>query len=193
MVRVSVEAEIEKSTKYLTDYEKSVIPKAINRALNRTGTNVRTTVNRHISKESGLKVGKIKERTTLTKSTVHRPIIEIRALRSDTNIIEFVTPGRKKVGGFKNKAGVTANPWRNRQEFAGTFIVVGRYSGKLIVVKRKRSAGRGKGWSTSVYGPSIHKEFARPAALSLFRQTAIERFKVNWDADLKYYLSRLKQ
>ena len=188
MVAVSLEADIEKATRQLTQIERKVIPRAVTRALNRTGGNVRTAVNRHISKETGLTVGKVKQRTTLRKATFRNPAITITAKRSDTNIIEFVTPGRRRIGAFSKQRGVTAKPWRRSQFYKGAFIVFGKYSRKLIVVGRKRNSRRA---ARSFYGPSIHREFIRPKAHTLFVFTARQRFGVNFAADLKYYLSRI--
>ena len=190
MVAIRLEADIDRATRYLEGIERKVIPRAINRALNRTGTNVRTVVTRHISKETGLTIGKLKERTTLSRSTFRRPVISITAKRSDTNIIEFVTKARRRVGAFDKQAGVTARPWRRKQFFRGTFIVHGKYSNKLIVVRRAKGTRKA---SASIFGPSIHREFIKPRAHTLFVTTARERFLVNFNRDLKYYLSRLKK
>jgi hypothetical protein len=190
MVAIRLEADIERATRYLKGIERKVIPRAINRALNRTGTNVRTVVTRHISKETGLTIGKIKQRTTLSRATFSRPVISITAKRSDTNIIEFVTKARRRIGAFDKQGGVTARPWRRPQFFKGAFIVHGKYSNKLIVVGRKKTSRKA---ARSFFGPSIHREFIKPKAHNLFIATAHERFLINFNRDLKNLLSRQRR
>jgi len=191
MIDLSVKADLKAATRYLYDYERRVIPRATNRSINTTARNVQTAINRHIAKETGLKAGEVKAATSITKSTFSTLRAIVKGRRRPYNLFRFLQPRNRSFlpGAFANQRGVKANPWRKSRIFKGTFIIRGSGHGRPIVVKR---TGRNRYPLKAVYGPSIHSEFNRPAARALMNSTARTRFRINFERDLKYYISRLR-
>ena len=190
MINVDIEAEVKAAEKKLYNYEKRAIPRAVNRSLNTTAKNVQTTITRHIAKRTGLKVGEVKESTTLTKSTFLTLTASLTGRRRAYNLRRFLQPRTRShlPGAFAHRPGVKANPWRKSRIFKGTFIIRGRGHGKPIVVAR---TSKNRYPLKGIYGPSIHVEFGKPRARRIMIVTSKRRFAINFKRDLQYYVQRV--
>ena len=181
--------DIEGATKYLKAWERKVIPRATNRALNTTARNVHATIKRYISKITGLKVGFVAAGITIHKSSFATLRAEVVGRGRAVNMIRFVSPGKRAVGAFSKQLGVKANAWRTSRTYHGAFIIRGRGHGRLIVVAR---TDKTRYPLKGISGPSIRVEMHRPPATRLMVTTAIERFKINFERDVRYYISRIR-
>ena len=188
MAILDMRVEIKEATRYLKDYERKVITRATNRAINTTARNVHTEIKRYISKVTGLKVGFVGKCISVHKSSFGTLRAEIVGRGRAVNLIRFVSAGKRAVGAFSKQLGVKANAWRTPRTYHGAFIVRGRGHGRLIVVAR---TGKTRYPLKGIQGPSIRVEMHRPAATRLMSTTAIKRFHINFDRDLRYYTSRL--
>ncbi len=186
-MQIDVRADIAAAEKRLYQFEKRVIPKATNSALNKTARNVLTQARRRLSQIIGLPQKEIKPYTGYRKSTFLTLRAVVYGRRRAFNMIRFVAPSKRVPGAFAKQKGVRARPWRRPQVLEGAFIIRGRTSGKPIVVTRK---GKARFPVKSVYGPSLHVEFNRPAMRRFQSVIARRRFRVNFNRDLKYYISR---
>ena len=187
-ITLDMRIDIKEATKYLKDYERKVITRATNRAINTTARNVHTEIKRYISKITGLKVGFVGKGISVHKSSFGTLRAEIVGRGRAVNLIRFVSAGKRAVGAFSKQLGVRANAWRTMKTYHGAFIIRGRGHGRLIVVARTdktRYPIRG------LPGPSVRIEMHRPPARRLMVTTAIERFKINFERDLRYYIQRV--
>ncbi len=189
-VEISLEAEIEGYTKYLTKLQREAIPRSTNSALNKTAGNVRTAIARYIAQETGLKVGEVKREAIIIRSNFRTLRALVIGKGRAVTLRRFISPSKRRVGAFRNQDGVVANPWRRRRVHRGTFLIAGKNHGQVIPVKR---AGKGRKQLKALYGPSMRVEFGRPAAVELMRSTARARFKINFEHDLGRNLARLEQ
>lgn len=189
MIEISIEADVEAATKQLYRYEREIIPKAASSAINKTMTNTITAVNRYISRRTGLKIKELKaNQYRIRSSRFTLAAILVNHMRRPVNIIRFVTPGKRQPGAFRKQKGVSANPWKTRRLFEGAFIVMGRSGKPFVAVRtsRNRSGIRG------VHGPSLNKEIVRPGARQVIRATVNDRFRINFERDLNYFLLRAR-
>jgi len=190
MISVNLEADIKGATAKLTHIQRKIIPRVTNSAVNKTATNVATALNRHISEQTGLKIGDIKKGMSVRRSTFATLSAVITGRGRAVTLRRFVTPGKRKPGSFRKQRGVTANPWRKRRLFPDTFIIWGKAHGQALVAVRK---GHARKPIHILKGPSIRREMARPAARHLINTITRERFRINFERDLKHQLSRLRQ
>ena len=188
MAILDMRVDIKEATKYLKAWERKVIPRATNRALNTTARNVHTTIKRFIARITGLKVGFVGKGITIHKSSFATLRASIVGRGRAVNLRRFVSPAKLAIGGFRKQLGVKANAWRNPRIYKGTFIISGATHGRLIVVRRTT---RNRKPLVGVYGPSIRNEMHRPPATRLMVTTAIERFRINFERDLRYYIQRV--
>ncbi len=188
MVDISVQADIKEATRYLFNVEKRIIPRATNRAINKTAVTVKTKIQRHISQETGLTIGMVKAGIRLIKSNFSTLQAQRLGKGRAKNLLRFVTPGKRSPGAFSNQPGVKANAWREPKVYRGAFIIYGATHGKPIVVAR---TGKARNKLKGLPGPSIRKEFARQEALNLMDATTKERFRIEFERALTYYLERL--
>ena len=190
MINVSIEADIKQAAAKLTTVQRRIVPRATNSAINKTVRNVATALNRHISKETGLKIGDIKKGMNIRRSTFTTLSAVITGRGRAVTLRRFVSPGKRVPGAFRKQRGVTANPWRKRRLFPDTFIIWGRNHGQALVAVRKGTARRP---IHILKGPSIRQEMNRPASRRLMSATARDRFRVNFERELTYQLSRMRQ
>jgi hypothetical protein len=173
--------------------------------INRTIKTVESHVVRHIAKETGYKVSKVRESIYLTKSKASTLYAKVEARRraSATNLIEFVRKNRQKPtffrrryksnsksqgrkrGQFKYK-GVHANAWNEDKVYRGTFI--GRdKSGKLKVFRR---TGGNNSKVTLVSGPSIPSTFLQPDSVRDIERLANQRLPIEFDRAARHLIRK---
>lgn len=188
---LNVKADIKQAQRYLSKVEKVAVRKAAARALNRTAQQVRTQAIRDIAKETAIKQKNVRQAVRLSVKAKANSLHSIVEARGKTiNLIEFVTPARKKVGAFRKQKGVRARAWGKSKVYRGTFIGSGKNSGKLLVFSRT-----GKGRKSPIeakYGPSVPRTFVQNKIMQQIKTTAGKRWPINFAADLKFYLGKVK-
>jgi len=181
VIELSIDLDILDTQKHLHKVQKQVVNKAITRSLNRTLDQVRVVAARTIAKDMGMRVGAVKKR--LKKIRARRGKFEavIRPHHWTPNLIEF---GARQL----KKKGVSHKAWGKRSKTRGAFIGRGRTSGKRLVYSRtsdKRYPIK------ALYGPTLKNTFVKRRILKVMEQVAHGRWSRNFDADFKYYLSRV--
>jgi len=190
MTDIDIRAIVQETEKGLFKYERAAIPKATNRALNRTMGNVQTAIVRKLAEITALKQKEIKPGLKVTKSTFSTLNTKLIAFGRAPNLIRFVVASKQHVGAFKKQLGVRAGAWGSRNKlYKGAFIIRGKGHGKPIVVARE---GRERQPLKGLPGPSIRSEFNKPEQRALMERIGRDRFLINFQADLNFYVSRIK-
>lgn len=122
--------------------------KILYRALNRTGDQAFTAVKRVLSKETGLKIGRVARALNKRKAFTGRLAYEIVARGGFLKI----TAGN--FGARQVRRGVSHRAWGRRQTAQGAFIP----SGYSVAFKR---LGRERLPIRALYGPAIPREMVR--------------------------------
>lgn len=158
-MQLSVKSNVKDVLRDYKHLSKDIKEKAMVRAINHSATKANTQLVKLISAESGLKQKRIRAKIRKIKAGRNTLTAILKpTTRLNTNLIEWVTTSQAnrwlaRKPGKKPPKGVTANAWRSRRMYRGTFVIRGKFSGKPIVLKRK-----GKKTST-VYGPAVWSEF----------------------------------
>jgi len=182
MLDLSILLDTSSARQYVKKIQKQVVPKATVRSINRTLDQVNVRVARIIAKEMGMKVGAVKKRLKKIKATRGRFVAKLRPHHWTPNLIEF---GARSL---KNK-GVSHKAWGNRQKTRGAFIGKGRTSGKRLVYARTTE---NRYPIKALYGPTLRKTFIEDRIMKVMKMMAKGRFPKNFNADFRYYLSKVK-
>lgn len=181
MIDLKVSFDAGPTKKYLDNIQKKVVRQALTRSLNKTLDQVKTQASRDIAGAMGMKVGAVKKRLKKIRAGRDRLSAVMRADHYAPNLIEF--------GARQLKKGVSHKAWNRRQRQKGVFIIPGKHSGKGVVVARR---GKGRTPLKTIYGPTLRNTFVKDRILKAMKAKAGENWKRNFDADFKYYLSKVK-
>lgn len=179
-MQFKIQHELKELERTLLRHERQVIPKAKQQATNRTIVAVQGHSVREIAKVTGYKQKDVRERMKLWRATSTREWAAIDAIEGRAhNLIRFVRPAQRTPQAFRARTrrgfkykGVRASAWRKRREYRGTFII--RVKGNPIVMRRQSAARKPL---APVLGPSIRREFIRPALESARMAFARQRFR----------------
>ena len=187
---LDIKLDVKEVKRYLNDVQHKAVDKAAARSINRTASKIQTVARREVAKKVGLPQKKFKRNLAISvKASQHRLFAQVKAKGKELNLIEWVTPAKKKIGAFRKKPGVTSKPYRKKKEFKGSFIGRGRNSGKLLVFQR---VGKKRSDIKAMYGPSIPKTFIQKEIVKVLKQIAGDTWKKEFAHNLKYYLGRIK-
>lgn len=177
MVQLTIKHDLKRLRKQMRTLPKKQITPITNRALNHAGKKVVTKAVKNIAKKSGIKPQrKVRDRIRLTKSNFHTLRVVVSVSKKVINLIEFVTPAKRKVGAFRKKKGVTAKAWGKKPEYNSTFIGRGRNSGKALVLARDGDTGKVK----AIHGPIVSNLFINKAINRLLRTAGRKEFLKEW-------------
>ena len=165
----------------------NTVTKAANRSINRAAKSVQTLAIKEISKATNIKPQrKVKEVFSIHRSNFSTLTAVVRARRLPLNMIEFVSPSKRRVGAFKKQAGVVTKAWNVSKTRRGTFIGLGRNSGKILVFRREG------GKTKAVPGPSIPMSFLRKEIQRAVTLKGRQQFIKNFDREIKRAIARIK-
>ena len=190
VMEINISHDFKKMTRDLHRLQKQAIPKAASRALNRTSEQVRIQAARSISKATGIKVSVVKKRLIKRKAGFNKLTAVVIAGKYAPNLIEFMTPGMIKRAMARKGTGVRSKAWKKTKEYRGSFVGRGKGSGKLLVFKRTGSSRKAK--LKAMPGPSIPRTFVGQQIIKHLKSVASTRFKINFEADLNYYISKIR-
>lgn len=183
---LDVDLDIKQVKRDLWYVQNELIDKAAARSINRAAAKVQTMARREVAKKIGLQQKKFKKNLSISlKAHKNRLHARVTAKGKELNLIEFVTPGKRKVGAFKKKKGVTAKYYEKKKEFEGAFIGRGKNSGKLLVFKRKTKK---RDSIKAMYGASVPKTFIQKEIIKSMKAHAGGTWKKEFSRNLKYYL-----
>jgi len=187
---LNIKLDVSQVKRELWYIQNKVIDKAAARSINRTASKIQTIARREVAKKIGLPQKKFKKNLVINIKASQRSLFaQVTAKGKEFNLIEFVTPSKKKVGAFRKKKGVIAKPYRKKKEFKGAFIGRGKNSGKLLVFRRK---GKKRTSIKAMYGPSIPKTFIQKEIVKVLKRVAGDTWKKEFAHNLKYYLGLVK-
>lgn len=187
---LDIKLDVKEVKRYLSNVQHKAVDKAAARSINRTASKVQTASRRAVAKKVGLPQKKFKRNLLISvKASQHKLFAQVAAKGKELNLIEWVTPGKKKVGAFRKNKGVTSKPYRKKKEFKGSFIGQGKNSGKLLVFQR---TGKKRSDIKAMYGPSIPKTFLQKEIVKEMKKIAGDTWKKEFAHNLKYYLGQIK-
>lgn len=173
---IDIQSNIKEATKYLSDVQRKVIPKATVTSLNKTARTVFKEVKRDVSKDIGLKQKEVAERMYLRKAHKNSQYASIGVRSRYFNLIRF------KAKQFKR--GVKAKAWGKTKTYRGTFI---GNDGRTVFTRRTKRRLPLKG----VVGPNPAVEFERRMKNPQFNRRVVNRFEKVFAHELAFRLSRL--
>ena len=173
-MQIDVQVDIRKATQGLLLMQKDINTAAV-AALNKVGITARATAARQISRVSGLPVNQVRQHVPLVRANKWRLQAEISGKPYSPNLIRY--------SARQTKQGVSANAWRKRKVYRGTFIAnKGRTVFKRVGPERLPIK--------AVYGPSVRREFIRDTTFKAVEQTVDARFPLEFDRALRALLRR---
>lgn len=173
-MQIDVRVDVEKAIRSLWVMQRDVNTAAA-AALNRVGVTARAAAAREISKASGLPVNQVRKHVPLVRANKWNLQCEISARPYAPNLIRY--------SARQTKAGVSANAWRKRKVYRGTFIA---NKGRTVF----KRVGPARLPIKAVYGPSVRREFIRDTVAKAINTTVEQRFALEFDRALTALLKR---
>lgn len=176
-MEINIKADVAETLRELSHKKRQVIQAAV-RSLNRTADQVRTAAVKSVAGEMGIKSKTVRERLRV-----------IRAKRDTLTAIVVGTGRQIGLVDFRARqtpAGVTVSVGGKRKLYKGAFLTTmpGGHRG----VFRRRTKNRLP--IREMWGPSIPGTMAQDHIYNALEKLAAVRWRVNFAADLKYYLNR---
>lgn len=172
-MQIKVNVDVEGALKGLDDLEREYAPRATVAALNKVGVTARTEAARQISAETGLPVSQVKKYVPLVKANKWTLSAVISALPWAPNLARF--------SARQTKQGVSANAWRQRKIYRGTFLGnQGRTAFKRV--------GKARLPIEPVHGPSVPRTFIGEKTQAAIQRVVRERFALEFSRALQQFL-----
>lgn len=184
LITLNVKSDVARMARNLTSFQQREVPKAVNATVNKVAVTVRKEGNQVISKETGLKVAKLREGIKIIKSNPTTLTAIIKARGKPFNLISF---GAKIKKAKKKPIGVTAKPWNKKRFFKGGFIL--NVTGNPVF----KRVGAGKKAIKPMFGPGIVREFIRDKTTIIFNSIARSRFREVFPKELRHRLEKARR
>lgn len=143
---------------------------ATRRTLNKVGQAAFTLTLRTLSREIGLSQTKLRPYVTLNRAGYIDLSAAVRITPHTFNIASF--------NGRQTRRGVSSAAWGKRRVYPHTFLIQGGKTAMVRITKRRLPI-------RPVYGPRIHREFARADVETALQSLVRER----WDPTLRHELA----
>lgn len=198
---LSIKHDLAKLERKLGRMGQGMVPKAASQAINRTAKSVNSKAVKEVAAETGVKQKEIRQAHQLYLANRSRLQATVNASKAKAkNLIAFVPPAQRKPNHFnartragKYKApGVKARAWGKSKTYRGTFIQRAS-NGKLLVLKRKATAGPRGGTTEGVAGPSPRGTFAGERLQQVMQRQARERMGIELTRSINNELRRLRK
>jgi len=173
-MQISVEADIKAATQGLLLLERDINTAAV-AALNKVAVTARAQAARSISQQSGLPVNQVRERVPLARANRYTLEAAISARKYAPNLIRY--------SARQTKPGVSANAWRQRKVYRGTFIA---NKGRTVFAR----VGPERLPIKAVYGPSVPRTFIKDETLRAISTTVATRFPLELERALRALLRK---
>jgi hypothetical protein len=203
-MQISLSSDIKRLSYDLNKIKASAIPKATTQALNKTVKGVQSDLTKMLSKVTGINQQTVRADLKITNANKVTQTAKVDSSEGRAkNLINFVSKAHKKPNHFNKKLGkgkrrryrakgVTANAWRSRKTYDGTFIGTGKNGATLVFKRASGTTRTGKGKLKSVSGPSIRQEFQRQYTKAFMQSKARQRFSKEMARAVKFQLSKIK-
>lgn len=171
---VSVRSDLHDAVVRLQAKNTLAIEASAVRALNRAAVSTRAAASQEIRKVYNLKAAVIKRQIRISRASKARLFAELVATGRRIPLYDFAAR--------QTRAGVTARVLRQRQLFRHTFIATMPTGHVGVFVRQgpKRLPIR------ELKGISIPKAMVQKKIMDVLKRTALERFKIEFERDLKF-------
>jgi len=176
-LKIDIKGDVSAARRRLAYLKNEAVNKAATRALNRTGDHANTLTVRDLARVTGLKQKDVRAALSRLRANFSNLTYRLRAIGRALNLIRF--------GARQTKKGVSAAAWGVRKIYRGTFIA---NQGRTVFVRE----GQERLPIRPVHGPSLPREFGRAEFLANLRAAVNAKWKTEFAAQLKYYLSKGK-
>ena len=185
-MQISVKTNVNEVRKQLKQIPENVINRAATSALNHAIKKAKTHAASTISKEAGIKVGIVKDSLSIYTTNRRSLTATIKAIRTKTNLINFVKSGMRDPKAFAKQKGVKANAWGRNKIYKHTFIVAPKQGGTIVMVRTSKERKPLR----PVHGPSIPKVFMQRNINESIVQVAYKSFNERFEKDVKYFMGK---
>jgi hypothetical protein len=186
-MQISVKADVASVKAQLHYLQNEAVTQAAARALNRTATQVQSAAVKEISARTGLKQKDVRlVLRVVVRATRWRLTSLVQATGKTLNIIRMQA---RKTG-----AGIAYKAWGKslvkRRAFIGNRgrTVFQRVAGQYMPSRRGKT--KHSEAIAPVHGPNIPRSMASAAVQAAMRKVVDERWPVNFESDLRYYLRK---
>lgn len=175
MIEVDVRADVAAVMRQLAGLSTQVVEPAAAAALNRVAVTTRRVAIKSIVDETGIRANAVRQRINISRANRNQLEARLKAQAYAPNLANYAA---RQV-----KGGVSANAWRNRKVYRGSFLapkkrlVFTRVGPKRLPIKALR-------------GPSVRKQFMRLPSERVMRQTIAERWPIEFAREVRFRLDR---
>lgn len=171
-IKLTTKSDIRDLQRRLRRDQRHLIPKMTNQAVNKTASQARSFAGSTVAKAAGLKVGIVKERMKLFKSTYRTLSAAVEAFGGAFNLARFKAK--------QTKVGIAATVWGKRRVFKGAFFAFG----KKTVFRRE---GKARLPVRSMYGPSVPSALAAREIERQVQDHIEKRWPINLEQAARRY------
>jgi hypothetical protein len=181
-LRVNIKHDVNRALRALGN-DRVAVKKAAARALTRTADQVRSAAVKEIARETGIKQKDVRVALKRVRAKPTNLISAVIAIGRAVNLIRFTRQTRRQA---RKAGGVVANAWGVRRLYRGAFI---GNAGRTVFT---RAPGASRLPIRAKHGPSIPREMAREKVAKHLERVIRTRWPINFEADMRFYLSRSK-
>jgi hypothetical protein len=175
MIEVDVRANIAPVLSLLAGLEAQVVRPATSDALNRVATTTRRVAIDLIVRETAIKATAVRQRINISRANRNKLEARIKAQAYSPNLVNY--------SARQTKAGVSANAWRVRKVYRGTFLAPKK---RLVFVR----TGPKRLPIKAIRGPSVRKQFMRLPSERVMRSTIAARWPIEFERAVRFRLNR---
>lgn len=174
-LRIDVRSDIKEVVARLQADVDRLLPQATARALNRTATTVRAQATRRIRERYNLKAGVIRAQLRINRADRNRLTAEVIASGRPIPLIEF--------SARQTRAGVSVRVIRGQRKVRRHAFIAKMHTGHVGVFERTSSKRLP---IKELFSVSLPVAFARKEILAALEQVAVERFRIEFERELRF-------
>jgi hypothetical protein len=175
MIEVDVRADFAAVVRQLGGLERQVVAPATADALNRVATTTRRVAIEKIVKDTGIRSSAVRQRINISRANRNKLEARIKAQPYSPNLVNYAAR--------QTRAGVSANAWRARKVYRGTFLAPKK---RLVFVR----TGPKRLPIKAIRGPSVRKQFMRLPSERAMRDTIAARWPIEFERSVRFRLDR---
>jgi len=189
---VTVQHDLKKLKRQLSDLETKVAPQATIRTLNRVAESAKVASARHIAPQMNSRQAAVKRRIETQRATFKRLWATLVARDRALQLIEFVVGSRKPTQQPGGKRGlVKAKVYGKTRTLSKAFIAPRRSGSSKTTVYMRTSPKRKP--LKLLYGPGIMQLFRQKENDQVMQAKVRERFPIEFARNLLFYINRYKR
>lgn len=191
-IDISVESDLKRLRRGLSNLEKQAVPQATVRTLNRVAESTKSASARHIAQQMGSRQSAVKRRIETRKSTVRRLWAVLAASDSPLRLIHFVLGSKKPTQQHGGKRGlVKTKVWGKNKTYRSAFIAPRKKGSSETEVYLRKSGKRLP--LKLMFGPGITQLFKQKENMQVMERTVTDRLPKEFMQNLAFYLSKIRR